>query len=203
LRWVTDDGSRWRGPGESHGFHAAVKNGSAASEPRSRCASLHHGRVSAPTEYKDVARVFVHTTRGLPSNIVIRPQQVCRRARSRQGSRPVRVALKRQSLTAPARAGSSIRVGRGEEMDLPKSNKEIWDSIQMKRRVPLDKNNPIQGFRMPAFGCRPIATRRHTLGPASEILHRSGRGPLIVAIGRFRVWMRIIEPCHRENILRS
>jgi 2-polyprenyl-6-methoxyphenol hydroxylase-like FAD-dependent oxidoreductase len=58
----------------------------------------------------------------------------------------VRVALKRQSLTAPARAGSSIRVGRGEEMDLPKSNKEIWDSIQMKRRVPLDKNNPIQGF---------------------------------------------------------
>jgi hypothetical protein len=67
----------------------------------------------------------------------------------------VRVALKRQSLTAPARAGSSIRVGRGEEMDLPKSNKEIWDSIQMKRRVPLDKNNPIQGFRTPvhADGC--------------------------------------------------
>jgi hypothetical protein len=96
----------------------------------------------------------------------------------------VRVALKRQSLTAPARAGSSIRVGRGEEMDLPKSNKEIWDSIQMKRRVPLDKNNPIQGFRMPAFGCRPIATRRHTLGPASEILQR--KNPREMAGDRFR-----------------
>jgi len=29
LLTVADDGSRWRGPGETHGFDAVVKNGSA------------------------------------------------------------------------------------------------------------------------------------------------------------------------------
>jgi hypothetical protein len=57
---------RGGGPDENHGFDAVVQNGSAASESRSRCASLHHGRVSAPTEYKDVARVIVHHTRDSP-----------------------------------------------------------------------------------------------------------------------------------------
>src|SRR5205085_3197049 len=57
LRRVADDSSRWRGPVRPHGFDAEVKNGSAASELRCRCASLHHGSGrKTPTEYKHVAR---------------------------------------------------------------------------------------------------------------------------------------------------
>jgi hypothetical protein len=47
-----------------HGFHADVENGSAASElslPMRITASW--ARVSAPIEYKDVARMLVHHTR--------------------------------------------------------------------------------------------------------------------------------------------
>ena len=60
LRRVADDGSRWRCPGENHGFDAVVKNGSAASELCCRCASLHHGLGLWPAAYKDVARSLVH-----------------------------------------------------------------------------------------------------------------------------------------------
>jgi len=63
-------------PARTTAFDAVVQNGSAASEPRSRCASLHHGRVSAPTEYKDVARSFVHHTRA-PLDVIIPDHSNC------------------------------------------------------------------------------------------------------------------------------
>ena len=57
--------------------------------PRSFAADAHHCimvRVSGPTEYKDVARMFVHHTRA-PLDIVILTSLLCRLAhRPRQPS---------------------------------------------------------------------------------------------------------------------
>jgi hypothetical protein len=67
---VADDGSRWRLPDSPHGSNAGEKNGPAASE---LAADAHHCimvRVLRPTEYKDVARTFVHHNRA-PLDLII------------------------------------------------------------------------------------------------------------------------------------
>src|SRR5215468_2985722 len=106
LRRVADDGSRWRCPGENHGFDAVVQNGSAASELCCRCASLHHGLGLWPAAYKDVARSLVHPAAA----------PLGRRHPDHRKCAVVLGAIKDKpfgwryapSLTAPARAGVSI-----------------------------------------------------------------------------------------------
>ena len=148
---VADDGSRWRGPGENHGFDAVVQNGSAASELSLRCASLHHGLGPHPPNTRMWHECSCYHTRaplGLSSS---RPQQACRRARTRQGPRPLLVGATRPSLTASVRAGST-RLWVGAKKRLARSNKE---TLREEKWIgpfghPLDKNRPIQGFRTPA-----------------------------------------------------
>src|SRR5262249_6097982 len=83
---VADDGSRWRCPGHVYGFDAGQQNGPAASEPRCRCASLHHGPgLLAPPNRRMWRDFFVHHIAGSPRLRHPDTGQVCRRARSRQG----------------------------------------------------------------------------------------------------------------------
>src|SRR6516164_3081462 len=91
-------------PRETTALIADVKNGSAASELRCRCASLHHGLgLWDPPNTRMWRRMFVHKPRA-PLLSSSRPQQVCRRARSHQGR--AFGGANAPSLTAPARAGS-------------------------------------------------------------------------------------------------
>src|SRR5262249_51465706 len=77
---------------------------------------------STPTAYKDVTRMFVPPHAGSPRTSSSQPQQVCHRARTRQGRSPCgwRYA---PSLTASARAGS-MRSWVGTKKRLARSNKE-------------------------------------------------------------------------------
>jgi hypothetical protein len=98
--------------------------------PRSLAADAHHcimvGSLHPPSTR--MWHEYSHTTRGLPSDFVIRRQQVCRRAWSRQGSltQPI---LDRSCL----RAGPLDPCGSGRGNGFARSNKES-----------LDKKLPIQ-----------------------------------------------------------
>jgi hypothetical protein len=89
--------------------------------------------------------------RSSPRTSSSRLAQVCRRARSPQGPRPLLVGATRPSLTASVRAGST-RLWVGAKKRLARSNKE---TLREEKWIgpfghPLDKNRPIQGFRTPA-----------------------------------------------------
>jgi hypothetical protein len=66
-QWTADDGSRWRGTRRNHGSHAVVQIGPAASEPRSRCACVHHGPdPRRSTEYKVAGAISLAANAGSP-----------------------------------------------------------------------------------------------------------------------------------------
>ena len=108
LRRVADDGSRWRGPARPHGSDADRKNGSAASELRCRCASLHHGSGQQETLRIQACGAIRAPSKRAPLRSSSRPQRACCRARGRQGVAWQRWSLangreRRPTLTAPAR----------------------------------------------------------------------------------------------------
>ena len=129
LLTVADDGSRWRGPGENHGFNCRGTEWVRRLGASLRCASLHHG-----------LGLCTHRIQGCGTNV--RPQAAGsprRRHLDRTKRAIVLGAIKEQpgggaqasrwlcrpSLTAPARAGFSIRVGRDEETRLPGRTKKL------------------------------------------------------------------------------
>jgi hypothetical protein len=115
LRWVADDGSRWRGPGPQHGFKCRPSEWVRRLGARCRCVSLHHGLGLWPAAYKDVARLFVHLP-AAPLEVVIPDPSKCAVVvgalkAKRVGGRP----MDGPALTAPAPAGvRTWRSGRGK-----------------------------------------------------------------------------------------
>ena len=147
---VADDGSRWRGPGENHGFDAVVQNGSA---PRSLAADAHHcimvGSLHPPNTR--MWHEYSCTTRGLPSGsssdhsksaVVLEP------VKDRLAGGLKQPILDRSCARRLPRSG----VGRGEEMGLPGRTRKYWKSMQMEKRGPLTKNSPYKVFGCPCMG---------------------------------------------------
>src|SRR5215471_5987557 len=59
MRRVAHDGSRWWCPGENHGFDVVVQNGSRRLGAFAAMCITASWSGSSPTEYNDVARMFV------------------------------------------------------------------------------------------------------------------------------------------------
>src|SRR5262245_49694642 len=97
---------------------------------------------SSPTEYKDVARMFVHRTRGCPRTSSTKPQQGCRRARTRQGPSPCGWRYAPILDRFCARRLYAI-VDRDEETACPGRTKKLRDAkMDRTLRHPLDKIRP-------------------------------------------------------------
>ena len=76
---IGKDRSRWWGPVPRHGLRAAVKNGSTTSEPRRRCACMHHGSGHCdPPDTRLRCESLVPRQRA-PLGRVIPTQRACRR----------------------------------------------------------------------------------------------------------------------------
>ena len=156
-----------------------MQNGSAASEPRSRCASLHHGRVSAPTEYKDVARAFVHHTR---APLGLRHPTTASVPSCLEPSRiePYRWALTRPTLDRSCARRLPRSVWVGARKWLPGRTRKLRVYAKCGEAPPLTKNSPYKVFR-----CRPITAVRHPLGPALKRVQ--GKNPQELIDARPRV----------------
>jgi hypothetical protein len=133
-----------------HGLRAAVKNGTTTSEPRRRCACMHHGsghcdppdtrlwRESlVPRQRAPLGRV-IPTTTSVPacSGLSRRGLETTEREAS---------AERRPTLTAPARAGFQ-HMWVGTKKRDSKSNKETGDEERGEcREIALDFKGLIQG----------------------------------------------------------
>jgi hypothetical protein len=92
---------------------------------RCRCASLHHGLGLSPTEYKDVARTFVHHTRA-PLGLRHPDPPSVPACSAPSKAKPSVAAKMRPALTAPARAGASM-CGSGRRNGCTGRTKKLTD----------------------------------------------------------------------------
>jgi hypothetical protein len=100
---------------DSMANNAVHQNGSAASELAADAYHCIMVWAFGPAEYKDVAQILCAPPPAAPLDFVIPTITSVPRARSRQGQGLSVAANAGQPLTAPARAGNSRCVGRGEE----------------------------------------------------------------------------------------
>ena len=114
----------------------------------------------------------------LPSDVLSRPQQACRRARGCQGAAgndgDAARAERRPALTAPARAGLQ-HVWVGAKKRDSKSNKETgMKEVENAREIVLDSESPIQGreTRRPAGGAADQVRVRHQPADRAHARHR-------------------------------